>query len=450
MDNTQKTTVLKPTGTVQIANKFSLVERKLLNVIIWHSQKRGFESQEYSLPIAQVFQIIGLENSHNYDVLKDALRTLTGTVIEWNIFGDDRTQEWGVCTFLASGKINNGRVKYRLNPEIVEKIKHPVLFARIQLMIQSLFKKRNTLVLYEFFMDFLSRQKVDKLVIEDVSLDRIHSLLGMDNTRSVEEGNFKFFNRDALKPSVDEINQSSDIQVSYQPVRKQRKVVALVFQVERKPSFQLFMALPGGGAAKVYDPDYQILVNELVEKLTERGIGLRKARQLVNTYTSEQIAANLELVDEELHRGRAINNVSAYLVKAIEENYRPKPSTEQPSPAEKSGRRRQVEAVELPQEALLKEWGRFCSRRLKENFAAMPADWQEEKRRQFHTVLQDEAQSGNSLVYQRYHRDGFNSALVESCFFNGLKTELLTRPEELSLEAYLAWREATLLIEATA
>ena len=114
--------VLKPTGTVQIANRFSLVERKLLNTLMYYAQQRRFAPQEHSLPVAEVFYHIGLESSRNHDVLKAAIRKLTGTVVEWNIFGDDRTQEWGVCTFLASGKLARGKIRFRINPEIIDQI----------------------------------------------------------------------------------------------------------------------------------------------------------------------------------------------------------------------------------------------------------------------------------------------------------------------------------------
>ena len=142
-----ETVFLKPTGTVHITNSFSLIERKLLNVIVWHSQKHRFTSEEHSLPIRDVFYLLGLKESRNQDVIKSAIRTLLSTIIEWNILEADRAQEWGVCTFISSGKLVSGKLNYRLNPEIIEKINNPTLFAKIQLLIQSKFKKKHTLCL---------------------------------------------------------------------------------------------------------------------------------------------------------------------------------------------------------------------------------------------------------------------------------------------------------------
>lgn len=432
-----KTIALKPTGAVQIANRFSLIERKLMNGIIWHAQKNRFDSQEYSMPILQVFQIIGLESSRNHEVIKDALRTLTGTLIEWNQFGDDKTQEWGVCTFLAAGKISRGQVRYRLNPEIVDKIKHPVLFAKIQLLIQSQFKKRHALVLYEFFIDLISRQRAEKIVIDDVPLDRIQTLLGLDKTKSTEEGNFKFFNRDVLKPSIDEINNFSDIKVLYKPLRKQRRVAALMFTVERPPPFRFLFDLLEHESTEVQldsiEDDDRVL-----KQLIDKGVGLRKARQLLENYPIEQIQANIEHVAE-AQKNRKIKNVAAYLVRAIEENYSRKSPEQARTEAASTQLRLAVEAKET-EEQLEKEWERFCFERLRVNFSNMPTVWQEERRGWFIEKIRQDAHNGNNLLYQRFQKEGFDSPLVESCFLNELRGALLTRPEETALADFKVWR----------
>lgn len=435
----KKIIVLKPTGTVQIANKFSLIERKLINGIIWHSQRNRFESQEYSLPIAQVFQIVGLESSRNYDIVKDALRALTGTIIEWNFFGEDKNQEWGVCTFLSTGKITRGKVKYRLNPEIVDKVRHPVLFAKIQLLIQSQFKKRHALVLYEFFVDLLSRQKVEKIVIQEVSLEKLQKLLGTDGAKFMEQGNYKFFNRDVLKPSINEINNHSDIVVTYEPIREQRKVAAFTFTVERKPSYSLFLELMEADKATSQSAPPQPDDDALLERLTDKGVSLRKAQQLIETYDERQIADNLELVSQQQKKGR-IKNLPAYLVKAIEEDYRHKKSPEEFQEEKTQAARQAAEDARRTREELEQEWECFCTNRLKDNFLKMPLGWQEEKRRKFIEKIKQEASQGNSFLYRRFQKEKFSSPFVEANFLDGLKSELLVRPEETSLEHYIAWR----------
>ena len=443
METSIKDIVLRPTATIQISNRFSLVERKLLNVIIWDSQRHRFDQGERNLLVSNVFQLLGLEKSHNTEVLKEALRKLTGTIIEWNGLGVDRTQEWGVCTFLASGKIIRGRMKYRLNPEILHKINTPTLFAKIQLLIESQFRKRHALVLYEFFLDYRCRGKEEELL--GVQLEMIHALLGLGDTKYIGPGTYKFFNRDVLKPSIQEINEHTDMTVSYSPVRKSRKVVALSFGVERKESFQLAFDLKpedvSVGVGLTHEGGVEGSGKQLIKLLIDKGISERKAKGLVNTYEPDRIRGNIEHVNALLEGDHAINNTEAYLVRAIEEDYRPKTSPEE------QRHMTEIEAVRrarLQTEArnnLEKEWKDYRSRRLREMFAQQPKKWQERRKTEFVERIKQDAQQGDGIVYSLYRKSNFDSAVVEASFLVPLADELLIKPEENDLDAYIAWCE---------
>ena len=420
--------LLKPTGTVQIGNKFSLIERKLLNTIIWNSQrKNNFSSEEERITIREVFELIGMPKSKNEDAIKDALRVLAGTIIEWNYFAEDKSAAWKVCTFLASGGLEKGYVTYRLNPEIVHHINRPTLFAKIKLLIQTKFKKRDSLVLYEFLVDFLSRQKVDNLVLEDIPLDKITKLLGIDEEDSTY-ASFKFFNRDILKPSIQEINKQTDIDVSCKPIKKQRWVTGITFYVKRKDSFQLFLPLQQEA------PD-----NALVDLLIVKGIAPKKAAELVRDYDKERITENLALVAKAREEGK-IKNAAAYLVKAIEEDYRPKLTPEEHAKAEKAEKQRQEfatkEKAKAEQQSLQAEYEKFRYERVTLAMTKKTTEWLNEKK---HALLK----SANSVVRNSYKKSGDSSPVVANFLKTALIAELLTSPEELSFESYLMWKQGS-------
>lgn len=305
-----ETVFLKPTGTVHITNSFSLIERKLLNVIVWHSQKHRFTSEEHSLPIRDVFYLLGLKESRNQDVIKSAIRTLLSTIIEWNILEADRAQEWGVCTFISSGKLVSGKLNYRLNPEIIEKINNPTLFAKIQLLIQSKFKKKHTLVMYEFFIDALSRKRKDYLRLV-VKLDKLHSILGTENTP------FKFFNRDVLKPSIREINSHTDLDVNNETLRLGRSIYEIVFEISKKKMFP--MSLDFVDPEEGLPPSIQG-EKKAIDILKEHGLNLSIAKALSKSFDYEHIIANIAYTELQVINGK-VKNRKAFLVKAIKENY---------------------------------------------------------------------------------------------------------------------------------
>lgn len=313
-----ETVLFKPTGTVHIANSFSLIERKLLNAIIWHSQKHRFTTDEKTFPIRDVFMMLGLEKSKNNDVITSALRTLVGTIIEWNILNTDRVAEWGVCTFLASGKISSGELKYRLNPEIIERINHPTLFAKIQILVQAKVKKRHALVLYEYFIEALSRMKRNTLRTT-VPLDKIHPMLGTEGTP------FKFFNRDVIKPSIKEINDHTDIDVSFETIKSGRKITEIIFVITRKEmvqtsiSFDDFKGLDNlldetGSQAEKDKKELEVL-------LKEHGVSIKISKELVSKFDYDRIMSNVNYTVNEDKHGRIDKTKASFLVSAIRSNY---------------------------------------------------------------------------------------------------------------------------------
>jgi len=438
MTDLEKTLFYKPTGTIQIANKFSLVERKLLNAIIWHSQKNHFKTQELSIPVREIFSLIGLEKSRNNDILKDALRMLTGTIIEWNNFGVDKVTEWGVCTFLASGKIVSGKLFYRLNPELIKQINQPTLYAKIQLLIQGQVKKRHALVLYEFFLDALSRVKKDALNLV-TSLEQLFQLLGAN-----EDMTYKIFNRDIIKPSIKEISQHTDIDVACSTNRKGRQVAEIVFHIAKKNNFQLsidFDAVEGEDEkAEKLLIEYDEGEPDLLELLKFHGITEKKAKELVESFDRERIQGNIDYLLEQQRQGKAIANTQAYLVKAIEEDFRPKKSPkealEEKQKQQKASAAAKAKQAKAQKEQQESEWKRFCEQRLKDNFAGKPEDWQEEKRQNFIVKIK----ATNPILYNSYKKDAFNSPMVQAVFYSELRDELLTAPEETSLAHYLNGR----------
>ncbi len=189
--------LLKPTATIHVGNKLSLIERRIFNTIIWHSQKSRFTKSFDTLSMGLLMSLIGLERSENIDIIKGALENLTTTPIIWNSLKKDRTTDWGICTFLAGAELTGGKLRYVLNPLLVEKINNPTLFARIQLFVQTQFSSKYSLALYEFLLDELSRSGNKKLEVQ-VSLDTVRHVLQFD-------GAYKYLNSDVLKPCVQEI-----------------------------------------------------------------------------------------------------------------------------------------------------------------------------------------------------------------------------------------------------
>jgi Initiator Replication protein len=432
--------VLKPTGTVQITNRFSLVERKLLNTLMYYAQQRRFSPQEHSLPVADVFFHIGLGSSRNHDVIKDALKKLIGTIIEWNIFGDDKVQEWGVCTFLASGKLARGKIRFRINPEIVDQITHPQLFAKIQLLIQAQFKRRHALVLYEFLIDCICRQKATRLVIKEVPLGKLFQLMGLQDSKYADPGNFKIFNRDIIKPSIEDLNQHSDLSVKIKPVRQGRRVMTLDFAVERNTSFQVLLDFKDSEVLSEDVVDSKDIKSnsstgsstaELIDSLIQFGVGQHVARDIAQKYPAQQIQRNMEFIYHKVKDGKDIKNIGAYLVRAIEDNYAG--VTQRQLLSANLRGKRDAEKLHL----LRDEWDIYRRQRANELFQTLSEQEKKYHRQAF--IVSGVMTSSYIVAFEKH--GGWDNPLVEHAFTElYLVKKLLKAPEETSLDAYRDWK----------
>ncbi|RKT37946.1 replication initiation protein [Thiocapsa rosea] len=415
--------LLKPTATIHVGNRLSLIERKVFNAIIWHSQNQRSAKPANYMSVDLLMSLIGLERSKNTEVIMDALERLTTTPIVWNTLKKDRTADWGVCTFLAGAEMNGGRLRYVLNPLLVEKVEHPTLFAKIQLLVQTRFSSKYSLALYEFLIDEMCRNGNPKTHVFQVSLDTLRHVLQFD-------GIYKHLNSDVLKPCVKEINKHSDISLVYSGVKKGRAVAALLLTIERKA---VQLALTDLVTVETSDDplnQLELMNDPLEQMLVTRGVGKRKAKALVETYDETRIRENIAHVEREYQAGK-VKVLSAYLIRAIEEDYRPKvKSAALPERSEMSER----EAAEKAREELLTDWNRYRERRVRERFAVLSSAEQEAHRSAFVERLDHTS----SILKKQFKKDGFASRMVDAQFFSELHERLLESPEELDLDAYRA------------
>jgi hypothetical protein len=418
--------LLKPTATIHVGNRLSLIERKVFNAIIWHSQKNRFSTNTNSLSVGLLMSLIGLERSKNTEVIKEALEKLTTNPIIWNTLKKDRTADWGICTFLAGAEMSGGQLRYVLNPLLVEKVRHPTLFAKIQLLVQTQFSSKYSLALYEFLLDELCRTGNPKTHTVQVPLDTVRHVLQFDGT-------YKHLNSDVLKPCVLEINKHADISVGYRGIKKGRAVTELLFTVERT-SMQMQMPLDDLTVVEVDEEIEDVLPRSqelLALTLVERGVSKSKARRLAETYDEDRIRENITQVEREYSTGK-VKNLSAYLVRAIEEDYRPKKSVEDERREAEAAKAHDREVRQQGLEELTRDWNRYRERRVRERFLALSHEEQEARRAAFVKGLPQT----NPILHRQYRKEGFESRMVEAQFFADLRDEFLTSAEERSLDAY--------------
>ncbi len=313
----EKKQLIKHVGAIHTRGKLSLLQRKVANVLLLNAYENLLTQEMHSIRIWELAEAVGFD-SKNIEVLKEALRGLTDITIEWNILDPDGNPEvWGKSSMLAGVTIYYGRgiCEYAYYKPLREKLFNPAVYARISLSVQRNFRSGYALALYENCLRFRNIGSTGW-----IDLATWRDLLG------VREGvylAFKEFRRNVLTPAIKEVNESSDILVTLEaPKREKRRIVALKFNIENNAQLSLGLdAQPGTARYEVINEDGKN--GPLRQRLAEFGLEA-VAEEIIKEYDEDRITGNLDIIEAKISRGEKIKSIPAIARGAIENDYRPK------------------------------------------------------------------------------------------------------------------------------
>lgn len=301
---------VKPKG-----GKITLTMHKAYNVLLSRAAAAGIDKETYEVSLSDLIGDIKFGGgSHNTEALKEMLRRLTATQVEWDIAGkDNKGEEWGISTMLAGAIISRGKLEYSFAPQIKQKLLDPRVFARIDLRLMGKFRTRSGLALYEASYRYISNP--GGLTVR-LKWEEWRDILS-EGTGSAE---WRYFNRDTLKPAIAEVNTHvPDMEVT--PILfhgANGKVDELQFRITRKrqPDLEL-------------ESNLDISPNpDLLKRLAELDLGEAEARKLFLDHEEDQILQALNVTEARLAKKslKPIENKPAFFRKAITEGYQLPPA----------------------------------------------------------------------------------------------------------------------------
>jgi plasmid replication initiation protein len=303
-----KRQVIKHSSAIQIGSsdgEISLVQRKAYNVLLAHAYDDLPKKDVHRMPISDLCRYLNFD-SNNTKYLKDALRGLVKTDVEWNILGSDRKAEWGVAALLSEVKIKNGFCYWEYTSTLRKMLFNPTIYARINLSLQNKISSKHSLILYEnIFFFYRAADGFGETPWMEILTFR--KLLGIQDGKYKQ---FKVLNNAVIKKSIDEINEKTDLIVTVEYRRQSRKVVAIKFYVKLKSE-------EGDLAPGIGSPD--AIADRLVK---EFGIKSSQAKALVKEYSAAHIIENLAIVEEDRRNKKINGNLAGYTVTAIKKDFR--------------------------------------------------------------------------------------------------------------------------------
>jgi hypothetical protein len=248
----------KPVSTLAIvptSGAITRVARQAYTIMLMLAKEQGVEDSSTQMFCSPVNTIIkGFDGNIGTKVrLKADLKSMVSHVVEWQSPTEGETTEWGALPLLAEVrlKLQSGEhwVHWAYPPSLRQEMLDPQIFAKLNRSTISKFRSHAGLALYEICARY--QDNPSHLTSKREWKWWVPVLTGkpLAENSKIE---FRFFNRDTVKPAVEEINEVSELAVEAKDIRVGKSIQFLQFQVRKKPAEQLERpeAIEGSALAK--------------------------------------------------------------------------------------------------------------------------------------------------------------------------------------------------------
>jgi hypothetical protein len=294
--------LIKHTAAIHIKTNLSLVDRKVLNILLKNAYDELGKVKYHTIRLAEIKSLIGW-NSKNYEDLKKSLRKLVHTKIEWNIFGQDKKNQWFISSLLASASIAGGKCTYDYPFQLQELLKNPNIYGKINLISQNNFRSKYSLILWEYLMSYISNSKNESIGTQWIKINDYRGLMGVDEK---SYSAFKEFSYNLVRSPIKEINKVSEIEVEPQYQKTGDKFTSVRFIIKKK------------SVIEAIEHDDESAKDKLLNfcKMSPASID-----GILKNHSPEQITANIAYV-EAMEKKGAIKSIAAYSFNAIKNDLR--------------------------------------------------------------------------------------------------------------------------------
>lgn len=300
----------KHAATIHCSNSLSLLQRKITNALLYHAYNEMMVKEEHEITIKQLCRLIGY-HGNNHAVIKEALKVLISTVIEWNVINDETGNEnWSASSILASVSLEGPLCYYAYSPRMKQLLHSPSMFGKIDLVIQSRFRSSYGLALYENCIRYRGLPHTKWF-----ELDLFKKLMGVP---AGMYDVFRDFKRRVLDKAIDEVNMYSDLIVEAEYVKERRKVARVRFKLKERAK-KMRLGHDGRKVEKADNEELEAMKGMLVEQF---GLTLGQVDQVLADFDTVFIREKMNLIaNSKAYKDGKVQNLAAYLISALKNNY---------------------------------------------------------------------------------------------------------------------------------
>ena len=282
----------KPVNTLAIvptkSSKITVLARKAYNVLLYIAQEQGIDQEVFRAPLQSVLRGVDF-NSNAREIVKQHLRAMVSTTVEWQSPTAGEGEAWNVAGLLAHAKVykqsGENWVEWSFAPNIKRELLEPQRFARLRLDIISQLRRHSGVVLYEICARY-----------RDVGLTARQPwpwwrpvLTGSPDTEDSVKQEYRFFKRDVLKLAIAEINAVTDLTVELIEHKAGRFISDIQFKVAKKQQESL----------PLRHPPVPVDLSQVV-RATAAGIRSEDAEALIQAHGNDAMTTGLDALHKRI------------------------------------------------------------------------------------------------------------------------------------------------------
>ncbi|MCM8527079.1 MAG: replication initiation protein, partial [Lentisphaeraceae bacterium] len=307
-------------------------EKKLVSYMVACISPYDDDFKEYSFPVSRFAEFFNITDKN---VNKEYERIATGIMSKPFTVENDR-EKFTACWLAEAAydkKTKEMRFRFtpRLKPYLIRLKKYYTRYRMINLIN---LENCHSEAMYELLKQF------ENIGQRRIYLDDLRNMLGLGKKYPL----YSNLRAKVLEPTVKEINEFTDIAVSYEEIKEGRKIAALHFKIwenSNNENLQNELDKHGTGTTAKTENGVSTIVDEyevpkelpeelkpVIQRLVEEfGFDLTEAMALAQKYDHDRLTENLTITEKRVrsNKDKGIpTDITKYARKAIETDFRQK------------------------------------------------------------------------------------------------------------------------------
>lgn len=307
-----KNWVTKSNELIESTYKLSLQEQRILLVLASKVEPNDDILKTYRFRARDFIEIVGNKKGTGfYSYLKETVIGLQRKVLTIRKDGKEVNYNWVITSEYEE---NEGYIILQFHPKLKDfflQLRNRFTTYQLENVIQlnSVYSIR----IYELLKQDEFKKK------RSFTIKQLKEHLGIEETKYKQYGHFK---DRVINIAYKEINEKTDINVTFEEIKKGRKIEGIVFfiQSKRKASHMVESQNKAqyGDSSDQLNLDTELEKEELVYRLKQLKVHMNKINYIMETFPLEQIKRNVDYCEP---RKNSISSIGGYTYKAITLDY---------------------------------------------------------------------------------------------------------------------------------